>query len=96
MNAPLVSKSRAAAELREQAHKLRAELADPALTLTADEVGKRTDAIRALELRAQAAAEFTPDAEIDRQGGEAGLWRIKSPGRGAEQHLHAQFKGCFQ
>ena len=76
MNTPLVSKSRAAAELREQAHKLRAELADPALTLTADEVAKRTDAIRALELRAQAAAEFTPDAEIDRQGGDAGLTRV--------------------
>ena len=76
MNVPLVSKSRAAAELREQAHKLRAELADPTLTLTADEVAKRTDAIRALELRAQAAAEFTPDAEIDRQGGDAGLTRV--------------------
>jgi len=76
MNTPLVSKNRAANELRQQAHKLRAELADPSLTLSVDEVKARTDAIQSLEMRAQAAAEFTPDAEIDRQGGDAGLTRV--------------------
>lgn len=76
MKAPLVSKSRAANELREQAHKLRADLMDPTATFTADEVAARTDAIRSLEMRAQAAAEFTPDAEIARQGGDEGLTRV--------------------
>ena len=76
MKTPLVSKNRAANELREQAHKLRAELMDATVTLTVDEVKARTDAIQSLEMRAQAAAEFTPDAEVDRQGGDAGLTRV--------------------
>ena len=83
MKAPLVSKNRAANELREQAHKLRAELMDPALTLTVDEVKARTDAIQSLEMRAQAAAEFTPDAEVNRQGGDEGLVRVDVQGDGA-------------
>jgi HK97 family phage major capsid protein len=76
MQTPLVSKNRAANELRMQAQKLRAELMDPALTLSAEEVKNRTDGIAALEMRAQAAAEFTPDDEINRQGGDAGLVRV--------------------
>jgi HK97 family phage major capsid protein len=76
MQNTLVTKNRAANELRAQAQKLRAELMDPALTLSADEVKARTDGIVALEMRAQAAAEFTPDAEIDRQGGNEGLTRV--------------------
>ena len=76
MKTPMVSKNRAANELREQAHKLRSELMDSTLSLTAEEVEKRTADIRALEMRAQAAAEFTPDAEIARQGGDAELTRF--------------------
>ena len=56
MKAPLVSKNRAANELREQAHKLRSELMDPTASFTHEEVEKRTADIRALEMRAQAAA----------------------------------------
>lgn len=76
MKAPLVSKNRAAVELREQAAVLRRELMDPAVTLTVDEVKARTEAIQSLEMRAQAAAEFTPDAEVQRQGGDDGLTRM--------------------
>ncbi len=50
MKSPLVSKNRAANELREQAHKLRSELMDPATSFTAEEVEKRTADIRALEI----------------------------------------------
>ena len=90
MSTPLVSKNRAANELRQQAHKLRSELMDPSLTLSADEVKNRTDAIQALEMRAQAAAEFTPDAEIDRQGGDAGLVRVDA---NAPEQTRTKFAG---
>jgi len=76
MKAPLVSKNRAANELREQANKLRSELMDPTVSFTHEEVEKRTADIKAIELRAQAAAEFTADAEIARQGGDADLVRM--------------------
>lgn len=76
MKTPLVSKNRQANELREQAHKLRHDLMDPANSYTAEQVEKLTNDIRALEMRAQAAAEFTPDAEVDRQGGDAGFTRM--------------------
>lgn len=76
MKSPLVSKNRAANELREQAHKLRADLMDPSVQFSAEEVEKRTADIRALEMRAAAAAEFTADAEIARQGGDEGLVRV--------------------
>jgi len=80
MKTPLVSKNRAANELREQAHKLRSELMDPTASFTAEEVEKRTADIRALEMRAQTAAEFTADAEVARQGGDEGLVRVDVSG----------------
>jgi HK97 family phage major capsid protein len=89
MKAPLVSKNRAANDLREQAHKLRSELMDPTASFTHDEVEKRTADIRALEMRAQAAAEFTADAEIARQGGDEGLVRMDA---GAERQDFAGMK----
>lgn len=64
----LQNKSRAAAELRAQADAMRAELLDATKAFTADEVRTKTDAINALEQRAAAAAGFTPDAELARQG----------------------------
>jgi HK97 family phage major capsid protein len=76
MKAPLVSKNRAAAELREKAHKIRHDLVDATNVYTAEEVDKMTADIRSFEMRAQAAAEFTPDAEIQRQGGDEGLTRV--------------------
>jgi hypothetical protein len=76
MQHTLTSKNRAAVEFREQANKLRSELMDPALSLSGEEVEKRTSAIKSLEIRAQAAAEFTADAEVTRQGGDEGLTRV--------------------
>jgi hypothetical protein len=89
MKTPLVSKNRAANELREQAHKLRADLMDPSVQFSAEEVEKRTADIRALEMRAAAAAEFTGDAEIARQGGDEGLVRVDA---GAERGEFAGMK----
>jgi HK97 family phage major capsid protein len=80
MKTPLVSKNRQANELREQAHALRSELANPASSFTAEEVEKRLSDIRAIEMRAQAAAEFTADAEVSRQGGDEGLVRVDKSG----------------
>jgi HK97 family phage major capsid protein len=80
MKTPLVSKSRAANELREQAHALRSELMNPSAQFTADEVEKRMSDIRAIEMRAAAAAEFTGDDEVARQGGDEGLVRVDANG----------------
>lgn len=90
MKTPLVSKNRAANEFREQAHKLRSELMDPTTSFTAEEVEKRTADIRALEMRAQSAAEFTADAEVQRQGGDEGLVRMDV--NGAERKEFAGMK----
>ena len=84
MKAPLVSKNRAAAELREKAHKIRHDLVDATNSYTAEEVEKMTGDIRSLEMRAQAAAEFTPDAEVARQGGDEGLVRVDAGGERTE------------
>jgi len=87
MKTPMVSKNRVANELREQAHKLRSELMDASVQFTAEEVEKRTGDIRALEMRAQAAAEFTPDAEIARQGGDAELTRFDVADKGEFRNM---------
>jgi HK97 family phage major capsid protein len=84
MKAPLVSKNRAAAELREKAHKIRHDLVDATNSFTAEEVEKMTGDIRSLEMRAQAAAEFTADAEVARQGGDEGLVRVDAGGERTE------------
>lgn len=68
----LVSKDRAATELKAKAQAIRAELLDPDKTFSTDEVNTRMDAVRSLEARASAAAEFTADAEIGRSAATAG------------------------
>jgi len=80
MRQVLVSKNRAANELREQANKVRHTLVDPTVSFTAEEVEKMSGDIRALEMRAQAAADFTPDAEVARQGGDDELTRVDTSG----------------
>jgi uncharacterized protein YcbK (DUF882 family) len=84
MKNPLVSKNRAAAELREKANVLRAELSNPETVFTSEEVEKRVADIRAIEMRAAAAAEFTADAEVSRQGGDEGLTRVDRNGQREE------------
>lgn len=85
MKTPLLSKNRQANELRDQAHKIRHDLMDSTLELTHEQVAKMQDDMRALDMRAQTAAEFTPEAEIERQGGDAGLVRMDVGGK-AERH----------
>lgn len=76
----LTSKNRQAQELRAQAEQMRAKLADPSVTLTTDEVNSALEGIRSLEIRANAVAEFTPDAEVARQGGTDGMvHRVDAP-----------------
>lgn len=72
----LESKSREAGEMRGKANALRTKIADPAVTMTTEEVDAAVKEIKALESRAAAIAEFTADAEIRRQGGEDGLQRV--------------------
>jgi HK97 family phage major capsid protein len=105
MKTPLVSKNRAANELREKAHALRAELMNPETSFTADEVEKRTADIRAMEMRAAAAAEFTAVAEIERQGGDENLTRIDGPNaakkdyagmEGANEELRSMLAPVFK
>ena len=76
MKTPLVTKNRQANELREQAHKIRHDLMDATASFSAEQVEQMTGDIRALEMRAQAAAEFTPEGEVSRQGGDEGLTRV--------------------
>lgn len=79
----LATKNRAATELRQQAAALQAEIADTTKPLTMDELKTKTDTLKALLMRAQAIAEFTPDAEIQRQGGTGGVVeRVDSPEAG--------------
>lgn len=75
----LVSRNEQALALRAEADKLRAKMADPAERMTVDEVVKTKDDIVSLETRAAAVAEFTPEAEINRQGGDAEALR-RAPG----------------
>ena len=84
MKTPLISKNRQANELRDQAHKIRHELMDSSVALSAEQVEKMTNDMRALDMRAQTAAEFTPEAEIDRQ--QAHL--ADAPRRQPLAHLH--------
>src|SRR5262245_6314353 len=65
----LATKNRKAQELRQQAIAIRDELLDASKPMTADEVRQKQDAMNALHARANVIAEFTADAEIDRQGG---------------------------
>jgi HK97 family phage major capsid protein len=63
-------KNREANELRARADALRAKLGDADIQLTPDEVAQHVEGIKAYEVRAAAMAEFTPEAEIERQGGD--------------------------
>jgi HK97 family phage major capsid protein len=103
MKTPLVSKNREANELRNKANALRSDLADPSKDFTGEEVEKRTADIRALEMRAAAAAEFTPDAEVSRQGGEGDLVRVDANGNrqyegmeGANDEVRNIVRGAFK
>jgi HK97 family phage major capsid protein len=90
--APLVTKNREANELRSQADALRVKLADPKTEMTVDEVNKTIEGIRSLEMRAQATAEFTPEAEIRRQGGEEEVRAFRAGAETSEETPEEQRK----
>jgi HK97 family phage major capsid protein len=82
------TKNAQANELRAQARALAAEIGDPSKEMTAEEFQKKQEAVKNLSVRADFIAGFTPDAEIERQGGESaladrmgveGLTRVASP-----------------
>lgn len=77
-----VAKNRQANELRAQAQQLRDKLADPAVTMNKTEVEEHAANISALEQRAQMIVGFTPEKEIDAQGGDAELRALAGPEQG--------------
>lgn len=81
---PLQAKNRKAHEFRAQADAIRAELMDETKTFTKDEIETKASGIAALERRAQIAAEFTPQDEIERQGGDE-LLKKSAPENDEEQ-----------
>lgn len=66
-------------EFRAQADAIRSELLDSEKQFTPDELQQKVEAIKGLEIRAQVAAEFTPDKEIESQGGTGTLTRVDAP-----------------
>lgn len=87
---PVQTKDRAAADaaatLRQKAADLRAEMLDPSKEFTKDEILKKQDAIAGFEMRAAAAANFTPDAEIEDQGGIGNNQRVTDETRGTPEN----------
>lgn len=68
-------KSRVGSEFKQKADNLRADLLNPEKEFTKDELIKLQDQINVLEQRAQVAAGFTADEEIEDQGGDTLLRR---------------------
>jgi HK97 family phage major capsid protein len=75
----LATTKRAAAAFRAQAKTIREELLDETKPLTQDELKTKTDAIASLEQRADAVAGFTPEADIEAQGGAPEGTRMEAP-----------------
>jgi HK97 family phage major capsid protein len=71
-----ISKNRAANELRAKARAVMAEIEDTTKGLTAEEFDAKKKEFDTLTARAQFLAGHTPDAEIERQGGEGDLVRV--------------------
>ncbi|MCW5591049.1 MAG: phage major capsid protein [Burkholderiales bacterium] len=90
---PMVSKDRTAAKWRDEANKVRAQMLDEKVTLTREQAEKMQADIAVFEARAQAAAGFTGDEEISRQGGEGDLVRIDGSEEGRrDERKEASFR----
>jgi HK97 family phage major capsid protein len=74
-----ISKDRAANELRAKARAVMAEIEDVSKPLTPEEFTAKKAEFDALTARAQFIAGHTPEKEIERRGGDAGLVRVASP-----------------
>ncbi|MEP6989443.1 MAG: phage major capsid protein [bacterium] len=79
----LNQKSRAGGEFRAKAEAIRAELLDESKTFTKEELEQRSAQMIAFESRAAMVAGFTPDEEIESQGGALG--RAAPEGEGEEE-----------
>lgn len=75
----LKMKSRAGGEFRAKAEAIRAELLDETKTFTKDELETKSAQMNAFESRAALVAGFTPDEEIEEQGGTEALVRRAAP-----------------
>lgn len=73
-----ISKNRAANELRAKARAVMAEIEDTSKPLTTEEFTAKKAEFDALTTRAQFLAGHTPEAEIERQGGEGELVRVEN------------------
>lgn len=72
---PVQQQNRAASQFEVEAEQIIAELRDPAKQFTVDEIHTKADAVKALKIRAQFVAGFTPQNEIEDQGGDDTLRR---------------------
>jgi HK97 family phage major capsid protein len=73
-----ISKNRAANELRAKARAVMAEIEDTTKPLTTEEFDAKKKEFDVLTARAQFLAGHTPEAEIERQGGEGDLVRVEN------------------
>jgi HK97 family phage major capsid protein len=76
-----------AAEFRTKAEAIRTELLDSTKTFSKTEVETKAEEIRALEARAALVAEFTPEAEIERQGGDTEIRRANPDNEDASEDV---------
>lgn len=99
-----ISKNRAANELRAKARAVMAEIEDTSKPLTAEEFTAKKAEFDALTTRAQFLAGHTPEAEIERQGGEGEMVRVENvessdvtPPNTKEklEQLHKQVRSAF-
>jgi HK97 family phage major capsid protein len=83
----LQQKSRAALDFRAKAEAIRAELLDDTKTFTKDEVEQKSNEMAALETRAALVAGFTPQEEINDQGGDEALRRSNIENENADEDV---------
>lgn len=76
-----VTKNRQANEFRAKADALRQELLDETKTYSKEEIDAKLEEIHVFEKRADLAAEFTPEKEIEDQGGDGGITLPSPDGR---------------
>ncbi|MES2524045.1 MAG: phage major capsid protein [Gemmatimonadota bacterium] len=86
-------KTRRGSEFAQKAANLRSDLLDPEKDFTKDELLKLQEQISVFEQRAQAAAGFTPDEEIDDQGGDKHARRHAPEGSGTRTPSDADENG---
>jgi HK97 family phage major capsid protein len=72
-------KDRRANEFRAQADAIMAELSDASKSFSKEEIEQKSSAVQSLLSRAQAVAGYTPEAEIESQGGDSLVRAMATP-----------------